>query len=179
MRSASGIRTIPGRTNVGDVQSRRRLAIIDLESGKSVWADASAFAGQERKAAPADPDVPRVLDWSMPDTSDDGAHAVIAVRSQDNKDRWYVTVDPNTGEAKWRYRMTDVTDTGVLTTASDLLITGGREGYLQILDARTGVLLWKASLGAQMVNNSITYSVNGKQYVSAIAGLTLFTFALP
>jgi len=90
-----------------------------------------------------------------------------------------LAIDPNTGDAKWRYRMTDVTDTGVLTTASDLLITGGREGYLQVLDARTGVLLWKASLGAQMVNNSITYAVNGKQYVSAIAGLTLFTFALP
>jgi alcohol dehydrogenase (cytochrome c) len=90
-----------------------------------------------------------------------------------------LAIDPNTGEPKWRYRMTDVTDTGILTTASDLLITGGREGYLQILDARTGTLLWKASLGAQMINNSVTYAVNGKQYVAAIAGLTLFTFALP
>ena len=41
------------------------------------------------------------------------------------------------------------------------------------------MLLWKASLGAQMINNAITYTVNGKQYVAAIAGLTLFTFALP
>jgi len=30
-----------------------------------------------------------------------------------------------------------------------------------------------------MINNPITYSVNGKQYVSAMAGLSLFTFALP
>ena len=43
--------------------------------------------------------------------------------------------------------MFDVTDGGILTTASDLLFTGGREGYFHALDARTGTLLWKASLG--------------------------------
>ena len=75
--------------------------------------------------------------------------------------------------------MIDVTDTGIITTASDLLITGGREGYLQIIDARDGKLLWKASLGAQMLNNPITYAVNGKQYIAAAAGLSLFVFALP
>jgi glucose dehydrogenase len=66
-----------------------------------------------------------------------------------------------------------------VTTANDLVITGGREGYLQILDARTGKLLWKTNLGAQMLNNPITYAVNGRQYVAAIAGLSLFVFALP
>jgi glucose dehydrogenase len=50
---------------------------------------------------------------------------------------------------------------------------------LQALDAHTGKLVWKANLGAQMLNNPITYAVNGRQYVAAIAGLTLFTFALP
>ena len=88
-------------------------------------------------------------------------------------------IDPTTGEAKWKFRMTDVTDTGIVTTATDLLFTGGREGYLQALDARTGTLLWKANLGAQMLNNPITYAVNGKQYVAAAAGLSLFVFALP
>ena len=43
--------------------------------------------------------------------------------------------------------MTDVTDAGVLTTASGLLFSGGREGYFFALDARTGSLLWKAYLG--------------------------------
>ena len=88
-------------------------------------------------------------------------------------------IDPNTGEPKWRFAMYDVTDTGIVTTASDLLFTGGREGYLQALDARNGTLLWRTNLGAQMLNNPITYAVNGKQYVAAMAGLTLFVFALP
>jgi len=75
--------------------------------------------------------------------------------------------------------MTDVTDSGIISTGSDVIFTGGREGYLQAIDARTGTLIWKQNLGAQMINNPITYSVNGKQYVAAMAGLSLFTFALP
>ena len=31
-----------------------------------------------------------------------------------------------------------VTDAGILTTASDLLFAGGREGYFYALDAETG-----------------------------------------
>ena len=37
-------------------------------------------------------------------------------------------IDPKTGERKWEYKMTDLTDAGILTTASDLLFSGGREG---------------------------------------------------
>ena len=43
-----------GRTNVGDSQSRRLLAILDLKQNKVTWADGSAFAGKERTAKPAD-----------------------------------------------------------------------------------------------------------------------------
>jgi dipeptidyl aminopeptidase/acylaminoacyl peptidase len=90
---------IAGRTNVGDVQSRRLLAVLDLKENKHVWADATAFAGNERKVKPADPDAPRLLNWSAPESSDDGSKTVFAVRPLDNKDRWYVTVDPATGKA--------------------------------------------------------------------------------
>ena len=90
-----------------------------------------------------------------------------------------IAIDPATSKPKWRFGMYDVTDVGITTTATDVLITGGREGYLYLLDARTGALLWRKNLGAQMLSNPITYAVNGKQYVTVIAGLTLYTFALP
>src|SRR5882762_3377700 len=89
-----------------------------------------------------------------------------------------IALDPKTGEQKWKVPQFDVTDAGILTTASDLLFTGGREGYFQALDARTGKLLWKASLGGQIVMAPITFQVAGKQYVSVISGHTLVTFAL-
>ena len=89
-----------------------------------------------------------------------------------------LALDATNGELKWKFPMTDVTDSGILTTASDLLFTGGREGYFQALDARSGTLLWKTNLGAQIVNGPMTYSVGGKQYVATIAGLSLCVFAL-
>jgi alcohol dehydrogenase (cytochrome c) len=89
-----------------------------------------------------------------------------------------LALDPSTGEQKWKFTMTDVTDSGILTTASNLLFAGGREGYFQALDARTGALLWKANLGGAINSGPMTYRIGNRQYVSVIAGLSLFTFGL-
>jgi alcohol dehydrogenase (cytochrome c) len=89
-----------------------------------------------------------------------------------------IALDPATGAQRWKFGMTDVTDSGILTTASDLLFTGGREGFFQALDARTGALLWKTNLGAAINAGPMTYRVGNKQYVVAVAGLSLFTFAV-
>ena len=62
-----------------------------------------------------------------------------------------IALDPQTLQRKWTFEQYDVTDSGILTTATDLLFTGGREGYFYALDARTGDVLWKASLGGQIV----------------------------
>jgi alcohol dehydrogenase (cytochrome c) len=87
-----------------------------------------------------------------------------------------IALDPQTGQRKWTFDQFDVTDSGILTTATDLLFTGGREGYFYALDARTGTELWKASLGGQIVNGPITYLVDGVQYVAVISGHSLVTF---
>ena len=90
-----------------------------------------------------------------------------------------VALDPQTGERRWTFPMYDLTDAGILTTASDLLFTGGREGYFQALDARTGELLWKVSLGsAQIISAPITYEVEGRQFVTIICGNVMAAFAL-
>jgi alcohol dehydrogenase (cytochrome c) len=86
--------------------------------------------------------------------------------------------DARTGELKWQFKMADVTDSGVLSTASDLVFAGGREGYFFALDARTGEQLWKTSVGGQVSAGPMSYSVNGKQYVAIAAGSALFVYAL-
>ena len=54
---------IPGRTNVGDTQDRRLLGVLNLKTGKSVWADGSfapplpADADDEAGPPPQPPDV--------------------------------------------------------------------------------------------------------------------------
>jgi dipeptidyl aminopeptidase/acylaminoacyl peptidase len=110
---------IPGRTAVGDTQDRRLLAVLNLKTGKSVWADGS-FAPpideSEKAAAPPPsavaPDstpsqtpkpgsrAEREIRWSMPEVSEDGKLAVSGARSADNKDRWYVVLDSDSGKTR-------------------------------------------------------------------------------
>lgn len=89
-----------------------------------------------------------------------------------------LALDPRTGEQRWRFPTTDVSSSGILTTATDLLFTGSREGYFYALDARTGELLWRASIGGQGANAPMTYAVDGVQYVAVASGNGLFVFGL-
>ena len=96
---------------------------MNLKTGKNVWADAtfappvdepapataprraSACREPSRGACPSRVEGPgrkaeREVRWSMPDVSDDGKLAVASARSADNKDRWYVAVDAETGKTR-------------------------------------------------------------------------------
>ena len=75
--------------------------------------------------------------------------------------------------------MTDVTSSGVLTTATDVLFTGNREGYFHAIDAQSGELLWRRTLGGMIANGPMSFAVDGQQFVAAAAGNSLFVFGLP
>ena len=90
-----------------------------------------------------------------------------------------IALDPATGDERWRFPMTDVTTSGVLTTATDVLFTGNREGYFHALDAQTGDLLWRRTLGGMIANGPMSFAVDGQQLVAAAAGNSLFVFGLP
>src|SRR5437899_1019026 len=82
------VEDISARTMVGDAQDKRLLAVLNLETGKTVWADAG-FAGEKRE-----------IRWGTTLVSEDGSVAVSSARSDDNKDRWLVTVDPDSGKTR-------------------------------------------------------------------------------
>jgi alcohol dehydrogenase (cytochrome c) len=88
-------------------------------------------------------------------------------------------LDPATGKRVWEYRMADVSDSGLLTTASNLVFSGNREGHFFALNAQDGKLLWTRYLGGQVASSPITWSVDGRQYVSIASGHAVFTFGLP
>jgi alcohol dehydrogenase (cytochrome c) len=100
------------------------------------------------------------------------------LRTEDEGYGAILALDPLTGERRWEYKMVDFTDAGVLTTASDLLFSGGREGDFYALDARTGALLWKFAAGGQVQSGPMTYAIGGRQYVTVNAGNALYAFAL-
>ena len=87
--------------------------------------------------------------------------------------------DPKTLDQVWEFKMSDITWAGTLATAGDVVFSGGREGYFLALDAKTGKLLWRASVGGQVNAGAMSYSINGKQYVAIAAGNALFAYALP
>ncbi len=87
-------------------------------------------------------------------------------------------LDPDTGERVWEFRFDEMTESGVLTTSSDVLFAGNREGHFFALDARNGKLLWRKYLGGQVLASPMSFAVDGKQYVAVAAGHSLFAFGL-
>src|ERR1035437_8746870 len=79
------VEPIAGRTMVGDAQDKRLLAVMNLDTGKTVWAD-GAFAGEIR--------------WGTAIVSADGATVVASARATNNKDRWLVALDPESGKTR-------------------------------------------------------------------------------
>jgi alcohol dehydrogenase (cytochrome c) len=90
-----------------------------------------------------------------------------------------VAMDPKTGDKKWSFRLSaPSTEGGILTTASNVLFGGGRDGQFIALDARDGKLLWETNLGPSVSAGPMTYQISGKQYLSIQAGNALYTFTL-
>lgn len=94
-------------------------------------------------------------------------------------------LDYKTGEIRWRHPYVNtnfVTGSsgypGVLTTASNLLFSGDFDGNLIAFDAADGHILWHFPMLHSLGNGPETYMLDGKQYVVAGGGDTLYVFAL-
>ena len=85
-------------------------------------------------------------------------------------------IDYKTGKIAWK-RALGRGAQNLLTTAGNLLFGG--DGYSNYVawDARTGVPLWHSGLLSNP-SNSITYMLDGKQYVVVAAGEYFYAFSL-
>ena len=87
-------------------------------------------------------------------------------------------LDPVTGERVWQFEVQALSSSGLLSTAGNVVFGGSAGGSFYALDARSGDLLWRKSVGANVHSGPMTYSVNGKQHVTIAVGHSIFTFAL-
>ena len=78
--------------------------------------------------------------------------------------------DPVQQKRVWSVKSLSGTDGGVLSTAGNLVFQGKNSGPFQARDAKTGDLLWSFDAQVGIVGQPITYTVDGKQYVTVIAG---------
>ena len=81
-----------------------------------------------------------------------------------------VAWDPVTQKARWSVSLDTLWNGGAVATAGNLVFQGAADGNFSAYDARTGKRLWQQQVGMGIIASPTTYSVNGKQYVSILAG---------
>jgi alcohol dehydrogenase (cytochrome c) len=78
-------------------------------------------------------------------------------------------IDMRTGEIRRIYEARTAGNGAMLATAGDLLFWGDIGQVLRAFDADSGKILWEsAPLGATVQTSTITYAVDGKQYVAVV-----------
>jgi outer membrane protein assembly factor BamB len=79
-------------------------------------------------------------------------------------------VDMETGRLIRFFETCSPTNGAVLTTAGDLVFFGDLAQKFRAMDADSGKVLWETPLPGSIQNSTITYAVNGRQYVAVMTG---------
>ena len=78
--------------------------------------------------------------------------------------------DPLRQQTVWEVPLPGVWNPGTVTTAGNLLFQGRADGTFYAYRADNGEVLWHTDLGSGVSAPPITYSIDGKQYVSILVG---------
>ena len=79
-------------------------------------------------------------------------------------------VNMATGQIHRLYRQRFPGNGALLATAGELIFWGDMNRRLRAFDADSGEILWETILGGIIQTSTITYSVNGVQYVAVLTG---------
>jgi quinohemoprotein ethanol dehydrogenase len=97
------------------------------------------------------------MDWADLKNPMDGKGALVA---------W----DPVRQQQRWRVPLDSIWNGGTLSTAGGLVFQGTGDGYLSAYDAADGKRLWRFYAGLGIIAAPMSYSIDGKQYVSVLVG---------
>jgi len=95
---------------------------------------------------------------------------VIRPGSDPNKYMNIGKIDLATGEMRVLYSQPQASAGSALVTAGDLVFWGDQNRRLRAFDADDGRILWETVVGGMIMNSTISYAVNGKQYVMVFTG---------
>jgi alcohol dehydrogenase (cytochrome c) len=79
-------------------------------------------------------------------------------------------LDLTTGELKVLYSQPQASSGSALVTEGDLVFWGDQNRRLRAFDAEDGKVLWEGIVGGMVMTSTISYAVNGKQYVMVFTG---------
>ena len=166
-----------GRPALTDVY-KRFLAGEEVEIWPSRGTNATpvAFDPTTRLVYASSWNVPRVQKIAPPKPQKLGENStgvtsrIPPVRSGDVLG-YFVAINPLTGEKTWEVPLTDFPGSaGMLATAGGLVFTGKLTGEFVALDAATGRTLWQFKTGSSINATAITYTHNGRQFVTVASG---------
>ncbi len=113
------------------------------------------------------------LDMRRADANGKGAVRRGALRPGEDPAKFagLAKIDMRTGKIDRLYQGRAGGQGAVLATAGGLVFWGDIAQVLHAFDAKTGKMLWHSQpLGATVMNSTITYAVNGRQYVAVVNG---------
>jgi len=106
-----------------------------------------------------------------------------ALPPEDPGQKYLRALNIETGKIAWEVPQVGPIDgkrvAGILGTAGGLLFYGDPSGYFVAADERNGKTLWRVPLNATIKTSPVTYTVDGKQYVTLAVGSNVMTFGLP
>ncbi|MGH9557951.1 MAG: prolyl oligopeptidase family serine peptidase, partial [Bryobacteraceae bacterium] len=148
---------IPGRTAVGDARTLSRAAVIDVATGEVKWID---------------PGLGKEVQLSAPVWNEQGTAVVIVARSTDNKDRWFLALDPATTKTRVLFHEHDDAwldgpgaDTlGWFKSGSAIYFESERDGYAHLYKAVYGDGALKQLTSGKFEVSSVELSTDGSKF---------------
>ncbi len=78
--------------------------------------------------------------------------------------------DPVAQREVWRVQHATAWNGGLLSTAGNLIFQGRADGQFAAYTADTGALVWESPVHVGIIAAPITYSIDGEQYITVVAG---------
>ena len=83
----------------------------------------------------------------------------------------FIAYDANQGKILWSDPETFSVWSGALATAGDVVAYGTLDGYLKVVDQKTGKLIYKFKTPSGIIGNINTFTHDGKQYLAVLSGV--------
>jgi quinohemoprotein ethanol dehydrogenase len=110
-------------------------------------------------------------EWRRPPfLANNGAVGVDMDESKPKGSSALVAIDPVTQKIAWRVPTPTSVSGGVLATAGGLVFQGTVDSRFSAYAAQSGRRLWSFDAGAPVLAPPISYSVNGRQYITVLSG---------
>ena len=175
---ATGIDMTTGRPVLTDVYKRFAAGEeVEIWPSRGTNAVPIAFDPNTRLIYASTWNVPRIQKLAAPRQIVIGAQSTGAdarfpeIKPGEPMGHW-AAINPLTGERKWEVPLTDLpSSSGMLVTGGGLIFTGKLTGELVALDEDNGRTLWQFKTGSSVNSTAITYTHNGRQYVTVASGL--------